>query len=151
MFLRTQALVAVRALVEKILANMVDATPAAVFDITSKVKLYKSGGVPGFNSLVADFTECDFDGYAAVTLASVLGPINLPNGAGMHQQCDFLQGSGTSTLQDALGVYITDSAGTTLLAAEQFATPVPFGVAGDALSYDLILAPKSIWGGENAA
>ena len=151
MFLATQYLQATIALVQLVLADLVNALPAAIFNTTSTVRLYKAGPTPTLLSVLGDFTLSTFTGYANVTLAAVLGPIGLPGGQGMHVQCDFLASGPTAPAENALGMMIVAADGVTLLAAEQFATPVPFEFAADALSYDLILAPKSRWGGEVSA
>jgi len=152
MFLRTQYIMQARALLNRILANMVDATPARVLDVDSKIWLYTDGPLPSIDSVVGDFTEADFSGYARVTLATILGPINLPGGEGVHKECDFVADDADPiTPQSAKGMLIVDTDNVTLLGAEQFVTPVPFTVPGDALSYDLILAPRSSMGGEASA
>jgi hypothetical protein len=148
MFLRTQFLQATTALIDRVLATMVAAVPPRVLDINSTVHLYKVGPALSPTMVLADFIEAAFTGATAITLATILGPINLPGGQGLHKELDWLCTALPAPAESILGIYIVDVDGITLLAAEQFAIPVPIAAIGDALSYDLILAPKSRWGGE---
>jgi hypothetical protein len=148
MFVRTQSLQAALALIERVLAGLVAAVPPRVLDINSTVHLYTTGPALSPQMVLADFIEATFTGSAFKTLSAVLGPINLPGGQGMHEELDWVCTVAPAPAQTILGIYIVDADTTTLLAAEQFAAPVAIAAIGDALSYDLVLAPKSRWGGE---
>jgi hypothetical protein len=150
MFIRSQTPVAGKSLLDAILAALVIAVPAAILDITSKVRLFKVGPVPNKDMVFADFTEPTFTGYATVTLASVLGPHNIPNGRMVHKEVDFAC-TADGTAEDILGYFITDSGGTKVFLAEQFPAPVPMSTAGDTISIDVILAIKTLLAGEMGA
>lgn len=147
MFLQTQWIQMTPAGLDLVLQQQINAAPAASFDVTSKIALYKAGPSPSLGMVLSAFTLCDFFGYAPVVLASVLGPVNFPGGRGMYKSLNYTQTPGTSTTQSALGMLWLDTTGAILYGAEQFATTVPFNVPGDFLDYEFVLAFKSRLGG----
>ena len=150
MFLQTQQLQVTRAFLALLLPGLVDATPAPSLNITAKVMLYQAGPPPSFDADVTTYTESTFHGYTAVTLASVMGPINLSSAqTGMHQQVDYVLTTPAGTPESALGMLLVDTTKAIVYAGEAFARPVPFAAVGDALSYDLVLAIAAIWPGVN--
>lgn len=147
----TQNLQITRALAALIDAALVDATPAAIFDVTSKIHLYTDGPLPAFDTDVSAFTEATFTGSTALTIATMLGPINFPGpNQGLHKEFDWIcTVAPTPVAQVVKGIFITDATSTVLLAAEQFVQPVNIAIPGDAISYDLVLMPRTLWGGQN--
>lgn len=151
MFLVTQYFQPCIGLIDLILSGLIDATPAPSFDVTSKVKLYSAGPAPAFRVDITAITENTFDGYAAVTLATPIGPVNLNNGQGMIKMCSWLRTGTVQPIQNAIGMFITDSTDAVLYGMEQFVGPVPFNIVGDNLDYQLILAQCGRWAGQNGA
>lgn len=121
------------------------ARPAAALLITPFVHLYTARtNAPSQDSVVADFTEAAFTGYAAVALAlPLLGPINADTDhSGVHNEVDFVAGAVTPPGQSIMGYWIDEAAsgGASLYAAEEFETPIPIAALGDYISLDVILA-----------
>lgn len=83
---------------------------------TAKLRLYQLGPTPPTDTAVlADFTEATFTGYAAVSLA--WGSSSLAGHIATSQatQANFTITAGTQTIK---GWYITNAAGTRLLASQ---------------------------------
>jgi hypothetical protein len=96
---------------------------------TAKLRLYTNNITPSTSSVVADFTEATFTGYAAITLpawpASTLAS-HIATSAQASQTFTITSGS-----QNVYGWYITDSGGTHLLAAQRDpAAPVALSSTG---------------------
>jgi hypothetical protein len=106
----------------------------------SAVKLFKNDFTPTSASVLADFTEAAFTGYAAVVLtAAMLTPIITgPGIKSLHGNIDFIA-SGSPTPETIFGYYVTSpgAAPTTMSLAERFTNPVPIAVAGDAVILEL--------------
>ncbi len=152
MYLRTQYMQATLALIEQLLGDVVSPSCSGIVPINSTLQLYLAGPVPSRYNLLSSFpTLASFPGYAPVTITSKIGPFNLPGGQGVGGSASWIATGPTSPAQAVLGVLLVAPDGTTLLAQEQFADQVPFSLLGDSLEYDLILAPKSLWGGEQGA
>ena len=87
--------------------------------------------------VLADFTEATFTGYAAVavTWGTILnatdGTVFVPGG-GIEFAC-----TTAGTTQTAYGVYLTNSAGSTLLAAWSLEVPVGITNPGDGFVWPL--------------
>lgn len=151
MYLRTQWIQLTFDGVDGMLVNLVDATPVPELDIDSTIRLYTDGPAPAVGVVLGDYTEPTFTGYTPFTLTAVVGPVNLPNGRGMTANMNFKATAAVSPAQLVKGMLIVLGDGTTLWGVEQFAQQVPFSLINDNLNYDLILAPKSRWGGEAGA
>jgi len=128
-----------------LLANLLAALPfrpAAGLAVDFECHLYTAGPSPITPLAVpADFTEATFGGYAAVGTLNTGTPFNSPSGDGL------LGVSGAQFFADStivppgeviLGYYITNTAGTVVLWAEEFDTPVPIVNDGDFI--DLAIA-----------
>jgi hypothetical protein len=95
----------------------------------AKLHAFQNPVTPTNAIVLADLTECDFDGYAAsaaITWGAILnetdGTVYAPGGG-----IEFAA-TGSTTPNTVYGVYLTDSAGTTLLAV--WLLPDPVGIAG---------------------
>jgi hypothetical protein len=105
---------------------------------TTKIRLFKNDIVPGPGSLFADFTEADFTGYSAITVASwtsiaidgVSGRFYVGSGLQTFSQ------SGVLITNTVYGMYVEDGAGGLLLAS-RFDTPVSMDTSGKTI--DLLL------------
>jgi len=101
-----------------------------------KLKLYKNPLAPQPSNLLADFTEADYTGYAesaALTWSPAVG-----DGSGTWQLIgspETWAPTGTTVPNTIYGVYAVDTAGTTLIFSEQFASPVPMAALTDSLTY----------------
>lgn len=98
----------------------------------AKVHLYKNDYTPSRLTAVGDLVTADFTGYAAsaaiVWGAPGIGPDGFPGVVGDRKQ--FIGGSTFTVPNTIHGYYITDSAGTTLLWVERFASPVIIAATG---------------------
>jgi hypothetical protein len=114
--------------------KLLSAGIAAVPWSTAKIGLYKVAKIPTQHDLLADYTQCDFTGYALASLtwnsvyisASGLVVVDAPS-------IQFAPTDGV-TPNTCFGYLITDSAGAVLLGAGNFNTPVPMTDATCALS-----------------
>jgi hypothetical protein len=122
-----------QALIEAILAGL-STVPGAKFLTTPTLHLYTAVAVPlNQNMVVGNFTEADFAGYAAVTLPTLVGPVNLPagDGKGMFADGVFTASSGITTPGQVIVGYWVDNAATDVYLAEQFPAPVLIVNPGD--------------------
>lgn len=105
-----------------------------------KLKLYVNNYTPGPGSGPGDFTQASFGGYSAIDLPDTEKPtVRLDtegNAYGIDPILRVFSVSGVSA-EVAYGLYITDDAGTTLLGAARFDTPVAFDVDGKAVEIEL--------------
>jgi hypothetical protein len=113
---------------------------------TCKVHLYTSIANPiGPNSVLGDFTEATFVGYAAKV--SAFGAPYLNAGGQAVSDSPLLQWQPTAntTPNVVLGFYVTDSGGTTLLFCGPLPTPQNMVLVTDALPLVLqyVLQPPS--------
>jgi len=116
-----------------------------------KIKLYKAVSAPITPaSVLADFTECDFTGYAESAPANWTQPVNLPGAQGRAAYAPSLFTFTGGAPQTALGYYVTgsDATGAPLMAAEAFADPVAFANDCDYLDLAVILglAYQTVYG-----
>jgi hypothetical protein len=123
------------------LLTALSARPAAALLTTPTVHLFTAGPSPVHpSSVVADFTEATFTGYAAVVLGAWSGVVNLPNadGQGIHQDATFTAGAIVGPGQMILGYWMDDGAGN-FQGGETFPAPFPINVLGDFLSVDVFI------------
>jgi len=78
--------------------------------------LYSDNETPSVTSVVADFTEVNFTGYASITLTGGSWTVSSSTGTATadYAQQSFVMTSGG----DIYGYYITNAAGTILIGAE---------------------------------
>jgi len=109
------------------------------------VRLFSNDFTPTQDSVDTDFTECTFGGYAGITVAAWIGPVNLGDDAqGLHVEANY-EATDAVTPENAFGYFLTDTAGTLIHASERFVTEIPFSIAGDFLSLDVILSQLNTW------
>lgn len=109
----------------------------------AKVHLYQNSYTPQRGDTVANYTTADFSGYAASAVIAwgtpYSDPVNGPQVVGDSKQ--FTSSGGSFVGNTIYGVYVTDTAGTGLLYAEQFVdengapAPVIIAAAGQAIVY----------------
>jgi hypothetical protein len=128
------------------MSEIVDAlstNPAAALIVTPFVKLFTAVAAnPSPQSIVADFTEATFVGYAgkAMTLPLV-GPANAaPNVLMGHREVDWLAGAVVAPGEVILGYYVVDdnAAPTRVYLSELFQAPIPIINPGDEISLDVL-------------
>jgi len=100
----------------------------------AEIQLYVNDVTPGPSSVLADFTEATFTGYAPVTVT----PPGDPDIVGTKIQIPLNQGFFQATadmtpIQTAYGYLVVD--GSDLLAAGRFDEAVDFATAGDYASF----------------
>lgn len=134
--LSSQSPVMGQALMDAIL-NALDTNPAAALLVTPKLRLYTAGPTPiTRDSVVADFTEAGFDGYAEVAVV-LSNPVTLPSGDGRGSLAsgNFIM-DGSADPQTVLGYYIVSDTNDFVL-GEAFETPVPMSAPGDFIALDV--------------
>lgn len=90
-----------------------------------KLHLYSNNYTPVEGSLLANFTECNAAGYAAITLTGASWTVATTTGT---TEATYAQQTFTFTAaQTVYGYYITDSGSTILVWAELF-TGAPFNI-----------------------
>jgi len=109
----------------------------------AEIKLFKAIAQPlSVSTVIGDFTEADYDGYAAkvVTtwLAAYLDPAGGASFQSGTQQFQFVPPVGAPVPNTILGFWI-ETAGGDLAAAGTFAAPVAMAAAGDAIPLNVTL------------
>jgi hypothetical protein len=98
--------------------TLVDAS--AIWNATNlKLRLFQSNTTPTTSSVIGDFTECTFAGYAAVSLTGWATPIVAAHDATMLADLKTFTRTSTGASQNIYGYYVTDNATTFLLWAER--------------------------------
>lgn len=99
----------------------------------AKLHLFSNDITPNENTLLTDFVECVFTGYAAASL-TWSAPFFDANGVPVSTPGEKLFVQTGATGDTCYGGYITNTAGTKLLAAGRITdAPFPFVVSGNAL------------------
>lgn len=108
-----------------------------------KLRLYTNNYTPTHTDTVASYTEMGaVQGYSLKTLATAswnagVAGTGTGTATGNHASIDYAQqtftADGTGGAQTVYGYFITDSAGTTLIGGEKFATAKTYSLAGDAI------------------
>lgn len=104
------------------------------------LKLFKNDVTPGESTVVGDFTEADFSGYAAKTLTNSSWAAATTDGGGSSSS-SYAEQTFTPTAdpaQDIYGYYIVGATSGKLMWAERF-SDAPRNVAG---GDDLKVTPK---------
>jgi hypothetical protein len=101
------------------------------------LRLFQNDYHPQFNSVIGDFDECDFTGYAEIEAAGApISGIDAETGqlvVAWNDPTTFAEGA-VAGPQTAYGWYIANTAGTSVMAAGRFDTPVVFDENGDTFS-----------------
>lgn len=128
------------------LGQLIAAVPAPATYDGALIQLYNAAVNPDPTTPLATFTPlvCTFNGYAGV--AASWSVVNLSSTKlGIYVSASFVAVSPIGTPETAYGYYITNAAGTALIASEEFATPVPFASGGDFLDLNVAL-PRDLIG-----
>jgi len=119
--------------------------PAAALLTTPTVHLFVAGPSPITpQATVAAFTEASFTGYAAVVLASLLGPVNSPSGTceALFNNASFIAGA-LSSSQNMLGYWL-DNGSTGWYMGEYFPSPIPIVHPGDFVDLAIMIGAPFI-------
>lgn len=106
----------------------------------SVVRLFQNDFQPTPLSLITDFTEADFTGYAAVAVADWGNVVNLGQEViGFHANADYVA-TGTAVTNTVYGYYVpVDDINIPWAICERFATPVPIANIGDFLALEALM------------
>lgn len=114
--------------------NTLCASPGGDWD-NATLHLFQNDIVPSFATALGDFTEADFDGYAAGAAITWNPAVTGPdyNAEVTGPAANFLA-TGATTPNVIYGYYVVDTGGTGLLWSERFAEPINIASAGDGFS-----------------
>jgi hypothetical protein len=109
----------------------------------SKLKLYTAIANPlGPGTVIADFTEADFDGYALITITNFLAAYLDPAGGASiqsgTQQFNYGPAGTPPVGNTVLGFWLTNAAGA-LVVAGNFDTPITMNAVGDSIPVNITL------------
>jgi len=110
-----------------------------------KMHLFQNNFTPTTSSVLANFTECTFAGYAAQDISSWGASVVVGHVATMTAAPNTFTRSTTGAAQDVYGYYITNQAGSLLYWAEK--DPVGPRVvtnAGDSVTVTAALTDQSL-------
>lgn len=109
----------------------------------AKLRLFKNNFTVSETAILADFTEADFDGYAAINIvdgSTWTGPVLDASGnikTVSPSTYTFIENSPETTPNTVYGFYITDSTGVLLVAAQNFSAPLDFTGGGAQVTVEL--------------
>jgi hypothetical protein len=101
-----------------------------------KVHLFQNDMVPTTASIIADFTEATYDGYAALSTPYGGGPYRETDGSFTIESSLSFSMTGSVTPNIIYGAYQLDSTGANLIFAKRFDNPIAMV---DAFSHILIV------------
>lgn len=105
----------------------------------AKLHLYKNNITPTVNTVLADFTEADYTGYAAQTVTWSPAYFDLARQAVSNGGLKLFTQTG-ATGNDIFGCYLTDTAGTGLLWSSRLDdAPFSLVVNGDTLPIAVVM------------
>lgn len=117
------------------LQALVDALP----DGEVNVHLFTGDTVPAVGTVLADFTEASFDGYAAVAVALTTPAVNPEGWAQADVPTAHFGCTGTGTPELVTGYYLTDNTDTNYIQGERFPAGVMMDENGDYIDVDTSL------------
>ncbi len=124
------------------------ARPAGALLTAPMVHLLKQPVTIRDDTVVGDFTlqECNFSGYAAAVLPTLVGPINpLYQSRGLTAGLDFILATASPLVTNAVyGYWIDHNAGADWVLAELFADPVQLAHVGDYVALGIVLPLASV-------
>lgn len=105
--------------------------------------LYKNNYTPVDATVLGDFTEANFDGYASEVPTFTI-PAEVANKASMNDSSPrTFTHDGGAIANTVYGYYVTCDAGPVLMWAERFSAPVSMSALGDSLSVQLYFTLNS--------
>lgn len=104
-----------------------------------RVHLFVGATVPTPATVVADFVEADFDGYAAVDLVPTSPAVNPDGWAQADIPTAHFEASGGTTPNTVTGFYLTDTTDAVYLGGERFDNSFVFDETGDYFDLDTSL------------
>lgn len=110
-----------------------------------RIHLFKSNTTPTTSSVLGDFTEADFAGYAALNLITWAAPSVTSHVGRMTAATRTFTRSTTGAAQSIYGYYVTDNSDTVLLWAERDgAAPIVLTNAGDSYTITPALSEQDL-------
>lgn len=110
-----------------------------------KLHLYKTNVTPTTSSVLGDFTECDFAGYAAQSVVTWGAASLAAHVAAIVAAANTFTRSTTGSGQTVYGYYVTDNGITILLWAElDPAAPITLTNSGDSYTVTLKLTDQDL-------
>lgn len=97
--------------------------------VGAELHLYSNDMTPDENSVLADFTECAYTGYAAEAITWSVPFIDENNVVTSSGGEKIFDQTGSAATDQCFGGFLTDTAGTTLLGAFRLDDP-PFNFSG---------------------
>lgn len=117
--------------------------------VGAKLHLYSNDLTPDQNTVLGDFTECVYTGYAALTVtwsAPFIDENNIPASSGGEK---LFPQTGVVAVDTCYGAFLTDTAGTQLLGSFRLDDPpFAFDALGKALTLTIKLTMPDGIGGE---
>lgn len=108
-----------------------------------KLHLYKNNFTPLITSVLADYTESTFAGYAAQSITGWTAATITANIAKMLADAKTFTRSSTGATENVYGYYVTDNGSTIALWGERDANaPIPLTNLGDSYTVTPALAAK---------
>ena len=119
---------------------------ASVWNATAlKLHLFKSNTTPTTSDVIGTYTECDFAGYAAISMTTWATPSVAAHVATMVAAAKTFTRSTTGTAQNIYGYYVTDNANTILLWAERDSNaPIVVTNSGDSYTVTPSLSEQDL-------
>jgi hypothetical protein len=101
-----------------------------------ELALYKNNYTPINTSLLANFTECNFDGYARITLTGwPAAALDANNKAATALAAQTFTCTGAVTPNDVYGMFVVSGAGALMFAERNPSGPITINTAGQTYSY----------------
>lgn len=119
---------------ERVMLNYL--TNVTAFTLNSRtLKLYKAIAAPlGDGTVLADFTEANFNGYAATSVGSWAAAMTISNKAKAVGTPRTWTRSAGATSNTILGYYVISQDTLFCLWAEEFDTPIAMNIIGDTVT-----------------
>lgn len=129
----------VKAGLRNLFADGIDAGLVSGSLVDPICRLYKNAVSWSKDTVLADLTEADFDGYAEISPVSW---VNSPEGPGnvpyMHGGSQSIVCTGNTSPNEIFGWYLVNTAGTDLIAGYEFDQSVFANDAGDTIYWTIL-------------
>lgn len=110
--------------------------------VNSVIKLFKEGFIPTVNTTDADLDdeECDYTGYAAMTITAWQAPLLNPlGGASIDSGLKQFAAAAPYTVGNSVGGYWLEAAAGDVVMASTLSTPRSVAAAGQGVGIDITL------------
>jgi len=115
--------------------ELLDSLTAGVLN-NAVLKAYQNDLTPDNNTVLGDLTECDFDGYAGITLnAWLMAATNVDGKAEVAEQTRTWTKAAGVNDNDLYGIFVVSATGELLYVERNPAGPVTIDTPGQQFSY----------------